>query len=784
MADIALNIDITKTIPLAIGISTISNAINLNPIRLSLTVASGGAGGTVVSVGVSSPLSTALTFTTPFTTPNLTIQNASLPASQFLRGDGTWAIPIGGGGTVTSIGLTVPAEFTVTPSTPITTAGTFAITKASQSANFVYVAPNGAAGVPTFRALLGQDIAGGAATVAPLPSTNPAAIGVSNQYARQDHVHLLALTTTGSSGASTYSNGVLNVPQYSGGSGTLNYDPTVSTFTAAGTTTSAGGTGATTFTTLAIFGLNQRIAFRNVFNAQIYTVTGSSAGSVVFTPGLLAADVFNSGATIYLIAGTLTQVAITDIAVGVGLSGITRNGQLTLSSSGSGTTWPDTSLISVGDIVFAAANIDVIPGATGVFTGAEGFGGPIITNRQLPTTQRWLNNNSAYATIRFANNRWFMGSNTISDTGTSIDNGNFLSVSTDNGVSFTKIPSPSGLGANVPMSDINYLNGTYVLLVGSTAFPSANYYTSTDLVNWTPRAGGFAGRVEVFNGRFRAQGGFSSGAGTARGLLSYSSSSSADGVAFTSGTFTGFGTFTSAISMARVRNNQIVVVATDNTQQPSQSRVFVSSDGLAFTTFGNSFNSPAGGGADTVAEIDFGQINATQTGYLIKYVSQSATACVFRTVTATAVATFAVPFRTPAFDTLTFSYESTITWVNGNWILTYDDSNNIAAASVFENQLWRKDNLVITLAGWTPFSLPPVNYVGTYYRPSAFAFYDNGVLLLAGNNIDYYRVPNLNALYVYSSVAANVFQAPLGSYRCLGGSASLSLSDAFWVRTL
>jgi hypothetical protein len=63
----------------------------------------------------------------------------------------------GGGGTVTSVGLSLPAIFTVTGS-PVTAAGTLTAALASEAANTVLAGPTGAAGAPTFRNLVAADV--------------------------------------------------------------------------------------------------------------------------------------------------------------------------------------------------------------------------------------------------------------------------------------------------------------------------------------------------------------------------------------------------------------------------------------------------------------------------------------------------------------------------------------------------------------------------------------------------------------------------------------------------
>ena len=62
-----------------------------------------------------------------------------------------------GTGTVTSVGLSLPAIFTVSGS-PVTTTGTLTANLASQTANYFFAAPDGSAGAPTFRAIVATDV--------------------------------------------------------------------------------------------------------------------------------------------------------------------------------------------------------------------------------------------------------------------------------------------------------------------------------------------------------------------------------------------------------------------------------------------------------------------------------------------------------------------------------------------------------------------------------------------------------------------------------------------------
>jgi hypothetical protein len=80
-------------------------------------------------------------------------------AGMYAQVNGGTVGPFGtGGGGVTSVGLALPAIFTVTGS-PVTASGTLTGTLATQTANYVWAGPTtGAAAAPTFRALVAADL--------------------------------------------------------------------------------------------------------------------------------------------------------------------------------------------------------------------------------------------------------------------------------------------------------------------------------------------------------------------------------------------------------------------------------------------------------------------------------------------------------------------------------------------------------------------------------------------------------------------------------------------------
>lgn len=90
-----------------------------------------------------------------------------------------------GSGTVTSVGLSMPAIFSVTGS-PVTGSGTLAATLATQSANLVWAGPStGAAASPTFRSLVYNDLPTSAAAAGTYPKVTINAQGIVTGTATQ-----------------------------------------------------------------------------------------------------------------------------------------------------------------------------------------------------------------------------------------------------------------------------------------------------------------------------------------------------------------------------------------------------------------------------------------------------------------------------------------------------------------------------------------------------------------------------------------------------------------------
>jgi len=153
------------------GLGTgIANALAVNAGAAGAPVLFNGAGGTPSSLGLLNatglPLATGVSGLLSIANGGTGTATPGLVAGTGVAITGTWpnqTINVtggdgGSGGTVTSVGLSLPALFAVTGS-PVTTSGTLSATLAAQSANLVWAGPaTGAPAAPAFRSLVAGDI--------------------------------------------------------------------------------------------------------------------------------------------------------------------------------------------------------------------------------------------------------------------------------------------------------------------------------------------------------------------------------------------------------------------------------------------------------------------------------------------------------------------------------------------------------------------------------------------------------------------------------------------------
>jgi len=252
-------------------------------------------------------------------------------------------------GTVTNVAMTVPSGFSISGS-PITSSGTLGLTYSTETAHYALLGPTGgSAATPTWRPIYSKDISG------LTDSTS----------------HSWTLTTTGTSGAATYSGNVLNIPVYAG--------TVTSIATGYGLT---GGT-ITTTGTLKIDSTQGNLYGSRVSSqyAWYHYINAIFAGSSnITTVGTLTTGATGSGFTVALASSTITGTLSTTNG-GLGANEGSATGVVQMSS---GSTSVSTALANATTATtqsFGDASTDVSTDAY-----AEGINPEISALRALGST--------------------------------------------------------------------------------------------------------------------------------------------------------------------------------------------------------------------------------------------------------------------------------------------------------------------------------------------------------------------------------------------------------------
>jgi hypothetical protein len=201
-----------------------------------ISVSNGAGSITVANTGVTSVTATTPVASTGGTTPVISMPAATTSVSGYLTSTDWTTFNNKGSGTVTSVTGTSPIVSSggTTPAISLATAyGDTTNPYASKTANYVLAAPNGSAGVPTFRAIVAADIPtlnqNTSGSAASLSATLAIGSGGTGQTTANTAFNALAPSQTSNSGKYLTTDGTNTSWATLGGGASISNDTTTST---------------------------------------------------------------------------------------------------------------------------------------------------------------------------------------------------------------------------------------------------------------------------------------------------------------------------------------------------------------------------------------------------------------------------------------------------------------------------------------------------------------------------------------------------------------------------